>query len=147
MKPSKSIIVSLWFVRILLLLLVVGAFFVPLISKSYSMLATNSDVITFPISIGIYALALPMVATMGILNALLTNIKNGNTFVKKNITYFTLVCIGVLLMGVISFFVSLVSWVFSFFSLAFLFSGIIFLVLRNVYSHAVDIKEENDFTI
>ena len=147
MKPSKSIIVSLWFVRILLLLMVVGAFFVPMVSKSYSLLATNSDAITFPISVGIYALELPMAATMGILNALLTNIKNGNTFVKKNITYFTLVCAGILLTGVISFFVTLVSWVFSFFTLAFLFSGVILLVLRNVYSHAVDIKEENDFTI
>lgn len=46
MKPSKSIIVSLWFVRILLLLMVVGAFFVPMVSKSYSLLATNSDAIT-----------------------------------------------------------------------------------------------------
>jgi len=147
MKQTKSIIASIWVVRILLLIIIAAAFCVPYIAKGYSLLATNSEAITFQISVGIYVLLLPTFATMISLHFLLSNIKNGNMFVKRNITYLTLVCIGVFLVGVICFFISFVSWVFSLISLAFLFSGVILLVLRNVFSHAVEIKEENDFTI
>ncbi len=147
MKPIKSIIASIWVVRILLLLLAASAFFVPVIGEGYSLLATNTTNIAFSVAVGIYALYLPALGTMVALHMLLSNINKGNVFVKKNTTYLTLVCAGVFLVGVISFFISLVSWVFSLISLAFLFVGLILLVLRNIFNYAVEIKEENDFTI
>lgn len=147
MKAVKSIVASIWVVRFLLLFLFASAFFIPMLGQLYSQLANNGTDISLPISVGLYCLLLPALGTLFSLHMLLINIKKGNMFVPRNIKYLTMICIGVFLVGIICSVVSFVSWVFAFIAIAFLFVGLILLVLRNVFSHAVDIKEENDFTI
>lgn len=147
MKSNKSIIVSIWVVRLLILFLFFSAFFIPMLGKLYSQLAGNGTDISVQISVSLYCLLLPALGTLSALHMLLINIRKGNMFVPQNIKYLTIICIGVFLVGIICSVVSFVSWVFAFIAVAFLFVGLILLVLRNVFNNAVNIKEENDFTI
>ena len=147
MKPVKSIIASIWVVRVIMLILCVAVFFIPLMAQGYSILANGDKNITLPMMVGFYFLFLPSLGTMTVLHILLNNIKKGDMFVVKNIKCLTIICIGLFLVGIICAVIGLISWIFAFISIAFLFVGLILLVVRNVFSHAVELKQENDFTI
>lgn len=147
MKSVKSIIASIWVVRVIMLILCISVFFIPLMAQGYSLLANGNNDIALPIMAGFYLLFLPSLGTMTVLHILLNNIKKGDMFVDKNIKCLTLICIGLFLVGLICAVIGIVSWIFAFISIAFLFVGLILLVVRNVFSHAVELKQENDFTI
>lgn len=147
MRKLKSIFFSILVVRALIAILFISAFFIPLISKAYVEISNSPTDISVQITIGLYFLELPAMATMVALHLLLTNIKKGNVFVKKNTTFLTAIFIGLILVGVICAFMAPISWAFGFTAISFLFVALILLVLRNVFDYAVAIKEENDFTI
>ncbi|MEE1155381.1 MAG: DUF2975 domain-containing protein [Acutalibacteraceae bacterium] len=147
MKKSKSIFASMWVVRIIILLMATSAFFMPTVGSYYNQLANHGVDITFPITIGLYILLIPAMATMVALHFLLNNIKKGNMFDKQNIAYLTLISVGLFIIGAICLGIATFSWVFSLISAAFLFVAVILLVVKNVFKQAVNIKEENDFTI
>lgn len=146
-KKSKSLFFSILVVRALIAVIFISAFFIPIISRAYVALSNSPTDVSIPITIGLYCLELPALSTMLALHFLLNNIKKGNVFVKKNISFLTMIFTGVTLVGIICAFMAPISWAFGFTSVAFLFMGLILLVLRNVFDYAVTIKEENDFTI
>lgn len=146
-KKSKSIFFSILVVRVLIAVIFISAFFIPLISKAYIIISKSSTDISTQVTIGLYCLVLPALATMVALHLLLSNIKKGNVFVKKNISFLTMIFIGVTMVGIICAFMAPISWAFAFTAIAFLFVALILLVLRNIFDYAVAIKEENDFTI
>lgn len=147
MKSVKSILASIWIVRILLCILLLSIFAIPFLAQCYNYLVNTSENISDVISIGLYALWLPAIIVLALLHKILMNIKKGVIFEKTNIDYLTIICLGLFLVGIISLIISLVSVPFAFVSLAFVFVGIILLVVRNVFKYAIEIKEENDFTI
>lgn len=147
MKSVKSIIASIWVVRVIMLILCIAVFFIPLMAQGYSLLANGNNDITIPMMVGFYFLFLPSLGTMTVLHILLNNIKKGDMFVDKNIKCLTFICIGLFLVGLICAVIGIVSWIFAFVSVAFLFVGLVLLVVRNVFSHAIELKQENDFTI
>ncbi len=147
MRKSKSIYFSILVVKVLIAIIFASSFVIPLVSKTYIAISNSSDDIFLSVTIGLYCLVLPSLATLISLLFLLINIKKGNVFVKKNTNYLTAIFIGLTLVGIICAFMGLISWGFIFTSIAFLFVAMILLVLRNVFDYAVTIKEENDFTI
>ncbi|MEE1282481.1 MAG: DUF2975 domain-containing protein [Acutalibacteraceae bacterium] len=147
MKKSKSIFLSILVVKLLIAVLFISTFFIPLLSKAYVIISNSPTDISTQVTIGLYCLELPAIATMIVLHLLLSNIKRGNVFVKKNTSFLTVIFIGLILVGVICAFMASISWAFAFTSIAFLFVALILLVLRNVFDYAVEIKSENDFTI
>ncbi len=147
MNNSKSILASIWVVRIIMLLMLTSTFFMPTVGSYYNQLANHSTDITIPVTIGFYILLIPGNITMIALHMLLMNIKKGNMFNDQNIAYLSLVCAGLFIIGAICLGIATFTWVFSFASAAFLFVGVILLVVKSVFSQAVAIKQENDFTI
>lgn len=78
---------------------------------------------------------------------LLFNIKNGEIFIKKNVTALKLVSWGCLIIMVITFVGGMFYMPFMFVALAGGFVGLMLRVLMNVMRSAVELREENDLTI
>lgn len=97
--------------------------------------------------ISMWAVALPAMVVLYALHKLLKNIANDAVFIAKNITYLRCIswcCIGA---GIIFLASSLYDTSFLFLSAAAAFVGLILRVLKNVFSQAILIKTENDYTI
>lgn len=147
MSNSKSILASIWVVRIIIFLIFASVFIIPTLGNYYSQIANQNADISLPVTIGFYILLIPANSTMITLHMLLMNIKKGNLFSEQNIAFLAMICAGLFIIGGISLIMAIFSWIFSFVSVAFLFVAVILLVIINVFKQAIIIKQENDFTI
>ena len=78
---------------------------------------------------------------------MLFNIKNGQVFIKKNVTALKAVSWGCLIIMVITFIGGMFYMPFMFVALAGGFVGLMLRVLMTVMRSAVELREENDLTI
>jgi hypothetical protein len=94
-----------------------------------------------------YAFCVPAYAALFSLDRLLTAIKRGEVFTKRNIRHLRVIswsCFAAALVLLISSLVSI-----SFFALAIVaaFFGVVLRVVKNLFAAAVDLQDENNYTI
>jgi hypothetical protein len=145
-KP-KSLVLSLIITRLMFFVFAAGFITLPWLVKMYINYTNKSLDIYIPLLITLYSSLLPATAALISLDRLLANIRKSIIFVKKN----------VIILRILSwccFVVSIIYLVFGWFyiislliSFASAFFGLILRVLKNVFEQAVELKEENDFTI
>lgn len=94
-----------------------------------------------------YVFSIPLCIVLGCLNRLLVNIKNGDIFVKDNVRQLRRIswsCFWgalILLIGAtLNIGIILIAGIMGFF-------GLLMRVIKNVFSEAIIIKDENDYTI
>ena len=147
MKFSKSVIFCIWTVRILIIVSVGSLLFIPNIADYYSIIVHQGHNKTLIVMIALYVLVVPAIVTLGAMHLLLNNIGKDDIFIEKNVTYLNIITICLFVVGIICGIVAFSTSVFVFICVPFLFMGLVLLVLRNVFSKAVEIKCENDLTI
>jgi hypothetical protein len=82
------------------------------------------------------------------LDRLLTNIRRGDVFTKKNVGLLRSISWACFLVAIVLAAVgSIISFVFTLIAVAAAFFGLILRVVKNVIGAAVTLKDENDFTI
>lgn len=144
---KKSVVLSSICTKIVMVLVVLFAIGAPYIVGKYIFYAGKVATIKGPLLFTIYACCIPAMVLLLCLNQMLTNIKGDQVFIEQNVTIFRL-------MSWCSFavaFIFLVSGfyyiLFAFASIAAGFFGLILRVIKNIFAEAVQIKNENDFTI
>ncbi len=147
MKVTKSVMFCLWTVRIFIAVSVVSLFFIPGIAEYYSMVASQSKDISLIITVVLYVLVIPAIATLSAMYLLLKSIVRNDIFTLKNVRYLNVITVCLFIIGIICGIVAFMTSFFAFISIPFLFMGLVLLVLRNVFSQAVEIKSENDLTV
>ncbi|MBQ7521562.1 MAG: DUF2975 domain-containing protein [Clostridia bacterium] len=147
MKVTKSVMFCLWTVRIFIAVSVVSLFFIPRIAEYYSMVASQGKDISLIITVVLYVLVIPAIATLSAMYLLLKSIVRNDIFTLKNVRYLNVITVCLFIVGIICGIVAFMTSFFAFISIPFLFMGLVLLVLRNVFSQAVEIKSENDLTV
>ena len=151
-NQDKSLNLSILLVRVLFVLIIVLACCVPIMVNWYDIVSPEGTglirgSIVWPLSICLYLSAICGEVCLFHLHKLLKNIKDGIVFKPENCThlrYISWCCLLVALpFGIFGF------WRFLSFFVAFAagFFGLVLRVLKNVFVRAVEIQEENDYTI
>ena len=133
-------------VTVFLFVFIIGAcIFMPQILEAYSEYRGGIDF--SDIIVSLYISAVPGIICCIALLKLLFNITKDEIFVKKNVLLLQILSYCCLLVGVeyIIFGNKFVTMLF--FAFAALFIGLILRVIKNVFDKAIEIREENDFTI
>lgn len=147
-KNVRSVVFCRNTVVIFIVLSIVSLFFMPAIADYYSMAVNQNHNIAVTIMFSLYVLFMPAIITLRAMYLLLNNIQNNMIFVSQNVRYLTIITVCLFVVGIICGIVAfLISSLFAFVCVPFLFMGVVLLVLRNVFDKAVEMKQENDLTI
>ena len=149
---DKSLNLSILLVKVLSVLIIVLALCVPVMVRWYDIVSPDRNgllqgSIVIPLSICLYLSAICGEVCLYHLGKLLKNIKNDIIFKPENcrhLRYISWCCIFVAIpFGIFGFWRSLGFLV----AFAAGFFGLVLRVLKNVFVRAVEIQEENDYTI
>lgn len=146
-NKKRSLILSIWAVRILLVALFAAMVGLPYLISMYLEYAERPDTLLVPTLISLYLVAIVALILLLSLGRLLSNIKRDEVFIEENVKILRLIswcCIAIAaLFTLIS-----IEFIFSLIiAVAAVFIGLILRVLKNVFAIAVELKTENDYTI
>ncbi|MBP0968290.1 MAG: DUF2975 domain-containing protein [Oscillospiraceae bacterium] len=151
---TKSLFLSRMLTIATLVLAIAALFCIPVIAKWYDMLSGKTELFAV-MTVGLYISdGLAIVALLQ-LHKLLRNIHAQRVFVQENAACFRLIswcCFGVAAVWLfLTFwqFLYLTFWRFVAFLIAFMaaFAGLVIRVIKNLLEAAVELREENDYTI
>lgn len=148
-NSNKSALLSLVCTRIVIVLAFVLAGVLPfLISSGFfehrALIASESVPLLMPIY---YCFCVPALVALFALDKLLAAVRRGDVFTRDNVRFLRIISWCCFIAALVLLASSLASVVF--FALAILaaFFGVILRVIKNLFAAAVELKEENDFTI
>ncbi len=126
-------------------LIVIACFVLPRLCEIYSHYRGGIDCTNLMTSL--YVSALPGLICCISLFILLLNIKKGEIFIHRNVTILQIISYCCIFVGLeyFAFCYEYISMVLI--SFAALFFGLILRVIKNVFDKAIEIREENDYTI
>lgn len=143
---KKSLLLTLYIDRAALALWFVALFFIPFLARWYDAYS-NKESIFIQFNVTVYLAMIPAFLILFLLHILLTNIKNEEVFIMKNVTVLRVIsyaCFALSLISAVMIIWRLLALVIC---LAFAFIGLLLRVLKNVFEQAVIIREENDLTV
>lgn len=143
---SRSIILSSVLVKVLLVMLVISDFFLPQFAKWYDGVSEKNPIFV-PLLVCMYLTTTLALIAVFSLDRMISNINKEEIFVARNVLCLRVIswcCFGVA--GVFFFLMFFRPIVLPVVFLAGLF-GLIIRVIKNVFDKAIDLREENDFTI
>lgn len=146
-KPSLSLVISDITVKTAFVLVGAAMIGAPWLIKVYDDANISRGSVYIPLMITAYLACVPAIIALFSLNKLLSNLKKGDVFVENNTKMLRILsycCFAeALIFCAFGYFRPLSFVVF----VAAAFMGLILRVLKNVFSEAVALREENDFTI
>ena len=145
-NANKSLLLSRAFVITAMICCVTAAFFIPTITGWYVTITENTQ-IRIPLTVCCYlGLAIALLCIL-VLFQMLNRISRQQIFVTENVTSLRIIswcCFGIGLIFLVP-----VYWEWGSMLITFIasFFGLIMRVLKNVFQLAVELREENDYTI
>ncbi len=145
-NEDKSLKLSITGVKLFALGMIATMIFAPVIFKAVSLIdyletSLKSFLIIF------YLLCIPAALALGGLYKLLKNIDNGVVFEQENVSILRGLSWRCMLAGVICLASRVVYIPFAFIAACAGFAGLVLRVVKNVFAQAVEIKQDNDYTI
>lgn len=144
-RKQVSLIASILMTAAIAILIVIACFILPRLCEIYSIYRGGLDCTN--LMTALYVSALPGLICCGALIVLLANIKRGEIFLPKNVTMLQIISYCCIFVGLeyLAFCYNYISMVLI--SFAALFFGLILRVIKNVFDKAIELREENDYTI
>ncbi len=144
-RKKLSLYASMVLTSFLFVFIIVACIFLPKILEVFSNFRGGLD--CTDLMIALYASSLPGLICTASLLKLLSNIKKDEIFVHMNVTLLRVLSYCCMFVGIeyIIFANRYISMLF--FAFAALFIGLILRVIKNVFDKAIEIREENDYTI
>lgn len=146
-SKSNSLHLSKAVTVLFFLLLIAGTILLPQILQNYIRYTLKDQVIYVPLLLTLYATVPPAAGLLICLYRLLHNISRGKVFTVVNIKMLRIISWCCFVAGVI-FGVFCYQYLMALLiAVAVIFMGLIIRVIKNVFEQALEIKNENDFTI
>lgn len=148
-RKNFSVTLSLVLVRIVFALIIVSCFVGPYVVKMYDegIIKLTGQSVFVPLIVTLYCSAVPAILLVIALDRLISNIRQGEVFTAKNVTILRIIsycCFAASVIFIYFSFIRPFAWLIV---AAAAFFGLILRVIKNVFEQAIEIKEENDFTI
>jgi len=150
-NERKSILLSkIVVIAVMVTIPVLGIFLPTLIQKflcSGSACPIQSNYYTVSLIIPYGVMALPGLVLMAFLYKLLQNIDHNQVFIDENVSLLRRISWLCFLIAAIALLTTGLWWAWSVLAIAAVLIGLLVRIIKNIFSAAILIKEENDFTI
>lgn len=134
-------------IKIAIVLCAISLFLMPYAASVYETVSIQNNNVTVPLLITFYLCAAIGFVILFVLDRLVSNISKGKVFVNDNVKYLRIIsycCFAIALITLIFARLRILVFVITF---AAAFIGLILRVIKNCFTEAIKLREENDFTI
>ncbi|CDE81160.1 putative uncharacterized protein [Ruminococcus sp. CAG:353] len=146
-KEKRSIAITSVLIKIAIVLCAAALFLMPYAAKMYEQISFQQDNVTVPLLITFYVCAAFGFVILFVLNKLIKNIGSEKVFIDENVKLLKILsycCFAIAVVTLIFARFRILVFVITF---AAAFIGLILRVIKNCFTEAIRLREENDFTI
>ena len=146
-KEKRSIAITSVLIKIAIVLCTAALFLMPYAAKMYEQISFQRDNVTVPLLITFYVCAAFGFVILIVLNKLIKNIGSEKVFIDENVKLLKILsycCFAIAVVTLIFARFRILVFVITF---AAAFIGLILRVIKNCFTEAIRLREENDFTI
>lgn len=146
-KEKRSIAITSVLIKIAIVLCASALFLMPYAAKMYEQISFQRDNVTVPLLITFYVCAAFGFVILFVLNKLIKNIGSEKVFIDENVKLLKILsycCFAIAVVTLIFARFRILVFVITF---AAAFIGLILRVIKNCFTEAIRLREENDFTI
>lgn len=146
-KEKRSIAITSVLIKIAIVLCAAALFLMPYAAKMYEQISFQRDNVTIPLLITFYVCAAFGFVILFVLNKLIKNIGSEKVFIDENVKLLKILsycCFAIAVVTLIFARFRILVFVITF---AAAFIGLILRVIKNCFTKAIRLREENDFTI
>lgn len=146
-KEKRSIAITSVLIKIAIVLCTAALFLMPYAAKMYEQISFQRDNVTVPLLITFYVCAAFGFVILFVLNKLIRNIGSEKVFINENVKLLKILsycCFAIAVVTLIFARFRILVFVITF---AAAFIGLILRVIKNCFTEAIRLREENDFTI
>lgn len=146
-KEKRSIAITSVLIKIANVLCTAALFLMPYAAKMYEQISFQRDNVTVPLLITFYVCAAFGFVILFVLNKLIKNIGSEKVFIDENVKLLKILsycCFAIAVVTLIFARFRILVFVITF---AAAFIGLILRVIKNCFTEAIRLREENDFTI
>ena len=146
-KEKRSIAITSVLIEIAIVLCATALFLMPYAAKMYEQISFQRDNVTVPLLITFYVCAAFGFVILFVLNKLIKNIGSEQVFIDENVKLLKILsycCFAIAVVTLIFARFRILVFVITF---AAAFIGLILRVIKNCFTEAIRLREENDFTI
>lgn len=146
-KEKRSIAITSVLIKLAIVLCAAALFLMPYAAKMYEQISFQRDNVTVPLLITFYVCAAFGFVILFVLNKLIKNIGSEKVFIDENVKLLKILsycCFAIAVVTLIFARFRILVFVITF---AAAFIGLILRVIKNCFTEAIRLREENDFTI
>ena len=146
-KEKRSIAITSVLIKIAIVLCAAALFLMPYAAKMYEQISFQRDNVTVPLLITFYVCAAFGFVILFVLNKLIKNIGSEKVFIDENVKLLKILsycCFAIAVVTLIFARFRILVFVITF---AAAFIGLILRVIKNCFTEAIRLRDENDFTI
>lgn len=146
-KEKRSIRITSVLIKTAMVLCTAALFLMPYAAKMYEIVSFQQDNVTVPLLVTFYICAVFGFVILFVLDRLIRNIGNDKVFTDENVKLIKILsycCFAIAVVTLIFARLRILVFVITF---AAAFIGLILRVIKNCFSEAIRLREENDFTI
>ena len=146
-KEKRSIAITSALIKVAIVLCAAALFLMPYAAKMYEQISFQRDNVTVPLLITFYVCAAFGFVILFVLNKLIKNIGSEKVFIDENLKLLKILsycCFAIAVVTLIFARFRILVFVITF---AAAFIGLILRVIKNCFTEAIRLREENDFTI
>ena len=146
-KEKRSIAITSALTKVAIVLCAAALFLMPYAAKMYEQISFQQDNVTVPLLITFYVCAAFGFVILFVLNKLIKNIGSEKVFIDENVKLLKILsycCFAIAVVTLIFARFRILVFVITF---AAAFIGLILRVIKNCFTEAIRLREENDFTI
>lgn len=146
-KEKRSIAITSVLIKVAIVLCTAALFLMPYAAKMYEQISFQRDNVTVPLLITFYMCAAFGFVILFVLNKLIKNIGSEKVFIDENVKLLKILsycCFAIAVVTLIFARFRILVFVITF---AAAFIGLILRVIKNCFTEAIRLREENDFTI
>ena len=145
-KEKRSIAITSVLIKVAIVLCAAALFLMPYAAKMYEQISFQRDNVTVPLLITFYVCAAFGFVILFVLNKLIKNIGSEKVFIDENVKLLKILsycCFAIAVVTLIFARFRILVFVITF---AAAFIGLILRVIKNCFTEAIRLREENDFT-
>ena len=146
-KEKRSIAITSALIKVAIVLCTAALFLMPYAAKMYEQISFQRDNVTVPLLITFYVCAAFGFVILFVLNKLIKNIGSEKVFIDENVKLLKILsycCFAIAIVTLIFARFRILVFVITFTAA---FIGLILRVIKNCFTEAIRLREENDFTI
>ena len=146
-KEKRSIAITSALIKVAIVLCAAALFLMPYAAKMYEQISFQRDNVTVPLLLTFYVCAAFGFVILFVLNKLIKNIGSEKVFIDENVKLLKILsycCFAIAVVTLIFARFRILVFVITF---AAAFIGLILRVIKNCFTEAIRLREENDFTI